>query len=102
MLDIDFVSFGIVAPHPSIDFYNIVKKKKWFTTPSKDWVGMDPYAEAIVDFPNISHEKLIELVRWSYKEYYLRPSYIWKRLKNLKNLSELFENIKIAFRLFIR
>jgi radical SAM superfamily enzyme YgiQ (UPF0313 family) len=102
LLDIDFVSFGVVAPHPSVDFYKIVKKNKWFVTPSKDWVGVDPYMEAIVDFPDISHEKLEKLVRWSYREYYLRPHYIFKRLKNLKSFHELFEDIKVAFRLFIR
>lgn len=102
ILDIDFVSFGIVAPHPAIDFYKIVKKNRWFSTKSNDWVGIDPYNQGIIDFPNISHEKLEELVRWSYKTYYLRPHYILKRLRNLQSPREFVENIKIAFRLFIR
>jgi radical SAM superfamily enzyme YgiQ (UPF0313 family) len=100
-LDINFVSFGVVAPHPAIDFYKIVKKNKWFATSSRDWVGVDPYNEAIVDFPDMSHDKLVKLVKWSYRAYYLRPSYIWKRIKSLKSLSELLEDIKIAFRLFV-
>jgi len=102
MLDIDFVSFGIVAPHPSIEFYKTVKKNKWFTTPSKDWEGVDPYSQGIVDFPEISHERLEMLVKWSYRAYYLRPYYIIKRLRNLKSFKELFEDIKIAFKLFFR
>lgn len=101
-LDIDFVSFGVVAPHPSIDFYKIVKENGWFATPSKDWVGVDPYTEAIVNFPDMPHERLEKLVRWCYKEYYLRPSYILKRLKKVRSLNELFKNMGIAFRLFIR
>ncbi|OGI12542.1 hypothetical protein A3K64_01395 [Candidatus Micrarchaeota archaeon RBG_16_36_9] len=101
-LDIDFVSFGVVAPHPSIDFYKIVKKNKWFVTPSKDWIGIDPYAQGIVDFPNIKHEKLEQLVKWSYRSYYLRPHYIIKRLRNLKSFHEFVEDVKVAFNLFVR
>lgn len=101
-LDIAFVSFGIVAPHPAIDFYKIVKKNKWFVTPSKDWVGIDPYAQGIVNFPGMSHQKLEELVKWSYRAYYLRPHYILKRIRNLKSFKEFFEDFKIALRLFIR
>ena len=101
-LNIDFVSFGIVAPHPSIEFYNIVKKNKWFTTKSRDWEGVDPYSEGIVDFPNMTHERLEMLVKWSYRAYYLRPQYIYRRLKNLKSFRELFEDAKIAFKLFFR
>ena len=102
MLDIDFVSFGIVAPHPSLEFYKIVKKNKWFVTESKDWEGVDPYNQGIVDFPEMSHEELELLVKWSYRSYYLRPYYIYKRIKNLRSLRELVEDTKIAFKLFVR
>jgi len=101
-LDIDFVSFGIVAPHPAIEFYKVVKKNNWFTTPSNDWEGVDPYNEGIVNFPGMPHEKLEMLVKWSYRTYYLRPYYIFKRLRNLRSFNEFFEDIKIAFKLFIR
>ena len=86
----------------SIEFYNIVKKNKWFTTKSRDWEGVDPYSEGIVDFPNMTHERLEMLVKWSYRAYYLRPQYIYRRLKNLKSFRELFEDAKIAFKLFFR
>ncbi|MBN2203310.1 MAG: radical SAM protein [Candidatus Aenigmarchaeota archaeon] len=102
MLDIDFVSFGIVAPHPSLEFYKIVKKNKWFTTKSGDWEGIDPYNTGIVDFPEMTHEQLEYLVKWCYRVYYLRPYYIFKRLRNLKSVRELFEDAKIAFKLFFR
>jgi anaerobic magnesium-protoporphyrin IX monomethyl ester cyclase len=102
MLDIDFVSFGVVAPHPSVDFYKIVKKNKWFATKSRDWEGIDPYAQGIIDFPGMKHQRFEELVKWSYREYYLRPSYIMKRIRKLSSPREFFEDLKIAFKLFFR
>jgi anaerobic magnesium-protoporphyrin IX monomethyl ester cyclase len=100
-LDINFVSFGIVAPHPALDFYKIVKKNKWFTTASNDWVGVDPYSQGIVDYPEMTHEQLEKLVRWSYRTYYLRPYYIYQRLVSIRSFRELLEDTKIAFKLFV-
>lgn len=102
MLDIDYVSFGIVVPHPATEFYKIIRGKGWFATQSKDFEPIDPYVEAIVDFPEISHEKLQKLVRWCYRAYYLSPTYIWKRLKNLRTFKEFLENIRAAWNLFVR
>ncbi len=99
-IDVDFVSFGIVIPHPQTEIYKIVKKNKWFATETKDFEPVDPYRRATVDFPNLSHEELQELVRWAYRSYYLRPSYIIKRLSKIKSLSALVENIKTAWNLF--
>jgi radical SAM superfamily enzyme YgiQ (UPF0313 family) len=99
-LDVDFVSFGIVIPHPQTEFYKIVKKNKWFATRSGDFEPVDPYKVATVDFPKLSHKELQNLVKWSYRSYYLRPSYILKRLKKIKTFQSLLENVKTAWNLF--
>jgi hypothetical protein len=102
MLDVDFVSFGVAVPHPAVDFYKTVKRRGWFATKSKDFEPIDPYKEAIVDFPGMCHGKLRKLVRWCYRAYYLRSCYVWKRLKKMRNLRELTENLRAAWNLFIR
>lgn len=99
-LDVDFVSFGVVIPHPQTEFYRIIKANKWFATDSGDFEPVDPYKTATVDFPNLSHEDLQRLVKWAYFNYYLRPDYIFKRLKKIKSLQSLIENIKTAWNLF--
>jgi len=97
-LDIDFVSFGIVTPHPMTEYYKAVKANKWMTTP--DWVGTDPYKNGIMNLPYLSQKKLDELIRWCYRSYYLRPRYIIKRISRLRSFGELIEDIKAAIRLF--
>jgi radical SAM superfamily enzyme YgiQ (UPF0313 family) len=101
-LDINYVSFGIVTPHPATDFYYMVEKEGWFGTKSKDWVGTDTYSEGIVDFPNMNHEELKKWVSWCYKEYYLRPSYIFKRLISTKSFRQLMEQATTAKNLMFR
>lgn len=100
MLNIDWVSFSVVIPHPGTDFYKIVKLLGWFATKSKDFEPVDPYQQATVNFPNMSHEELHKWVRWCYKEYYMRPQYFWKRLSKIRSWREFKEVVKIAWRLF--
>lgn len=102
MLDIEFVSFGVVIPHPGTEFYKTVKEQGWFATFSKDFEPVDPYVDAIVDFPDMSHERLKKLVKWCYRAHYLRVTYILKKLAKIRGFNELIENIKSAWNLFIR
>jgi radical SAM superfamily enzyme YgiQ (UPF0313 family) len=99
-LSIDYISFGITIPHPYTEFYKTVKENKWFATQSGDFEPVDPYKQGTVNFPNLDHKKLMELVSWAYKDYYLRPSYIWNSLIKTESLGEFWEKVKITLRLF--
>ena len=99
-LDLIWVNFGVAIPHPNTDFYKIIKKNKWFGTKSRDYVPVDPYRDATVNLPNLSSKDYKRLVRWAYRSYFLRPSYLWKKLKDIKSFRELKENLKSAWKLF--
>lgn len=99
-LNIDWVSFDVTIPHPQTEFYKIVKQNRWFGTESNDYTPVDPMRRATVDFPNLKHEKLESLVKWAYREYYLRPQYIWKRLSKIRNFQDFKELVQTARRLF--
>jgi radical SAM superfamily enzyme YgiQ (UPF0313 family)/ribosomal protein S8 len=99
-LNIDWVSFDVTIPHPQTEFYKMVKQNRWFGTDSKDYTPVDPMRRATVDFPKLRHEKLESLVKWAYREYYLRPQYIWKRLSKIRNFQDFKELVQTARRLF--
>jgi anaerobic magnesium-protoporphyrin IX monomethyl ester cyclase len=99
-LNIDWVSFDVTIPHRNTEFYNIVKKNKWFATKSKDFEPVDVIRDATVNFPNLNHEKLREMVKWAYRDYYLRPQYIWKRLSKVRDLQDFKELVRTSWRLF--
>ena len=94
-LDVETVSFSIVIPHPMTEFYRIVKKEGWFATKNKDFKPADPYREGIVNFPEMSHEELEKMVRWAYRSFYLRPSYILKKLRKIKSPREFLEHAEL-------
>jgi radical SAM superfamily enzyme YgiQ (UPF0313 family) len=99
-LNIEWVSFDVTIPHPNTEFYKIVKNNNWFATKSKDFEPVDVIREATVNFPNLNHDKLRELVKWAYREYYLRPQYIWKRLSKVRGFQDFKELVQTAWRLF--
>jgi len=98
-LDVDYVSFGVVTPHPGTEFYKTVKSKGWFATKTKDFEPVDPTRQAIISLPNMDSKKLQELVRWAYRRHYLRTAYVVKRLRRIKSLRELKENVSAATKL---
>ena len=98
-LDVRFVSFAVAIPHPNTEYYNIVKKNKWFATKSKDFEPVDPTKQVIISLPNMNAKKLQELVSTAYRSYYFRPSYILKTLRRTTSLRALKENAGVAWRL---
>lgn len=100
MLDIDWVSFSVVIPHPKTEFYKKIRKKGWFATDSQDFEPVDTYKQSTVNFPNLSHEELEKWVKWCYKSYYLRPKYIWLRISRIRSFNEFIELMNTTMRLF--
>ncbi len=98
-LDIDYVSFSVVIPHPQTEYYKEIKSGKWFGTKSKDFEAADPIKQATIELPFISQKKLQKMVKWAYRSYYLRPGYMWKMLKKIKNFREFKESLKTLLNL---
>jgi len=93
-MDLDIVTFGVTLPHPGTEFYQICKKNKWFVTKTKDYEPADPLEEGIVSYPNgLSNKDYARLVRWCYRRFYIRPSFIWKRLKKIRSLRRFKEEL---------
>jgi len=90
-IDPDFVHFSITTPFPSTDLYKmgleegILKNDYWrefAKNPTKDFIP-----ELWIE--NLTKEKLIELLTLAYKSFYIRPSYVIKRMLRIKSLEEL-------------
>jgi len=102
-MDLDYVSFAIVLPHPETEFYKTCKKNKWFATGTEDYTPASPLEEGTVSFPNgLSNKDYERLLKWCYRRIYLRPSFIWSRLKNIRNLKQLKEDLRTAWNLVLK
>lgn len=94
-LDPDFVQFSITTPYPGTELYSLAVGEGYVPEKWDEYVYADLKS---VDNPGFKTETLgrEELGEWNKKAYtsfYLRWSYVWKRLRKMTSLGELKTNI---------
>jgi len=93
----DLVMFGVCTPFPGTEFHDIAMKNNWIKT--GDYVPVDPLTQSIIEYPNLSDKEMKELLKNANKKFYLRLSYIIRKLSQVSSFSEMKENIKSLRRL---
>lgn len=81
-LDIDFVQFSVAQPYPGTEFYDFLESKGYLRFKEwQDYLDSEGRITPIFEYPNLSREDMCYWLRQAYKEYYLRPRYIAKALR---------------------
>ncbi len=77
-LNPDSVGFYVATPYPGTPMYEQVKANGWLRD-----TDFDHYDTALPTFetPSLSMEKIREIRKNAYKQFYLRPSYVFKMLR---------------------
>jgi len=101
-LPLDFAQFSITVPYPGTDLYSLYLKQgmgsvNWdnFT-----YASLTSASAPVFETPSLSKADLQKWNKRAYKEYYLRPSYIWGRLKKTRSPVGLQANIR-GFKMFL-
>ena len=94
-LPLDFAQFSITTPYPGTDLYNLYLKQG---VSDKNWDNFTYANLRAVSAPAFKPGSLSkdDLKKWNataYKEFYLRASYIWGRLKQSRSPGNLKTNI---------
>jgi len=97
----DYVHITITMPFPATDLYflalqkGIIKKDVWLEfakNPSLDFVPP-------IWKENLTKEELHDLIKKAYKEFYFRPTYLFKRILSLRSFGELKRKAKAGLSL---
>tara|TARA_B100000579_G_scaffold130123_1_gene105053 strand:+ start:3788 stop:5371 length:1584 start_codon:yes stop_codon:yes gene_type:complete len=93
-LDPDYAQFGIVCPFPGTQLYKEIKQGKWgkFLTENFEDYNMWQPTWLPDGYQNINQLK--EMEKLAYTKFYLRPKYVFGRIKSIKS----FEDIKRYFK----
>lgn len=91
----DFVTMGVAQPLPGTKFYDYLKQNNMLLT--NDWSKYDPVQKPVYQYPYLSSEEILEATRSGYRQFYLRPSYIFKKALEIRSLHDL----KYGFKNFI-
>ena len=101
-LDLDNATFFITTPYPGTDLYNIALEKG-FISPRTHYEDFAPItdSEPIVVQNNLSAKELVKLRKNAFNQFYLRPKYIIRKLRQIDSwdsIKSLMEGILIFLR----
>jgi len=86
-LDTTFITLGIAVPTPGTDFYRYVEENNYLNT--KDWSLYDPMKKPVFGYPGLSADEIEYYSKYGLRQFYLRPKYIFNRLRSIRNISEM-------------
>lgn len=81
-LPVDLALFHVAAPYPGTPFFFEVVKNNWFR-PGTRWEQVDMDKGTVLDYPNLSAERLMYWQKRAFREWALRPGPILTYLKFL-------------------
>ena len=81
-LPLDIALFHVAAPYPGTPFFFEVVENEWFR-PGTRWENVDMDEGTVLDYPNLSAERLLYLQKRAFREWALRPGPILTYLKML-------------------
>ena len=94
-IDPDFVQFSTTTPYPGTELYSLAVEEGYVPKKWEEYMYADLKS---VDNPGfgtktLSGEELREWNKKAYTSFYLRWSYVWKRLRKMKSLGDLKTNV---------
>ena len=81
-LPLDIALFHVAAPYPGTPFFFEVVENKWFRAGTR-WEQVDMDKGTVLDYPNISAERLLYWQKRAFREWAFRPGPIFTYLKML-------------------
>jgi anaerobic magnesium-protoporphyrin IX monomethyl ester cyclase len=81
-LPLDIALFHVAAPYPGTPFFFEVVKNGWFR-PGTRWEQVDMDKGTVLDYPDLSAERLLYWQKRAFREWALRPGPAWTYLKML-------------------
>jgi len=85
----DFVVYNITTPFPGSEMFAWAEGNGHLLT--RDWEKYD-LATAVLDLPTVGHETVRRAYRAAYRGFYLRPSYVARRLLGTRSWQDIKMN----------
>lgn len=98
-LKFDFAQFAITTPFPGTQLYELYLRNKKCRASWDDFFyeGAGSKVTPVFESDKLSRVDLQHWVRRAYREFYLRPSYLWQRIRQSSSIGDL----KVNFRGFL-
>lgn len=100
-LELDYATSFITTPYPGTDLYKIALENGYITEHTK-WEDFAPLTKNIPPLVqnNLTKEELLKWQRRAFREFYLRPMFILKKLLQIRSLQDIKSTLE-GIRIFI-
>jgi radical SAM superfamily enzyme YgiQ (UPF0313 family) len=93
-LPLDTIQISGIATYPGTDFYRWAQKRNYIVANNwKDWVDDNLEQKTLLNYPQMSKQKIDFYIDKGLKEFYLRPSQMLKMLFSIRS----FDDVKRKF-----
>jgi anaerobic magnesium-protoporphyrin IX monomethyl ester cyclase len=95
-LKVDFAQFSVTTPFPGTELYDIYMRNRQgsISWDSFVYAGTDNPTTPVFESDKLSREDLKTWLRRAYRDFYLRPAYLWQRLRRCTSWPEIRMNVK--------
>ena len=95
-LKVDFAQFSVTTPFPGTELYDIYMRDRKENIAWEKFVyaGTDNPATPVFESDKLSRQDLQSWTSRAYREFYLRPAYVWQRLRRCTSWGEIKMNFK--------
>lgn len=98
-LNTDTAQFFPLMIYPGTEAYDWAKKEGLITVQNFDeWLTPEGLHNTVVGTHDLSPQEIVDFCNYARREYYLRPAYLWVKLRSIiKHPAELRRTIKAFF-----
>lgn len=103
-LPCDYAEFSITIPYPGTELYQVALDKNIITHDYWLEFAKNPQPNFVIPqlIENICNkDDLIRIQDIAMRKFYLRPKYIYQRLKKVSSMKELIDKFKMAWSIFV-
>ncbi|MDP3947388.1 MAG: radical SAM protein [bacterium] len=95
-LKLDFAQFAITTPYPGTKLYDLYLEGRRDDVPWENFVyeGAGRSVTPVFETDGLSRAELQHWMKRAYRTFYLRPSYLWQRIRQINSPGDLRVNLK--------
>ncbi|OGO19869.1 MAG: hypothetical protein A2144_04695 [Chloroflexi bacterium RBG_16_50_9] len=95
-LKLDFAQFSVTTPFPATELYELYIQEHHENIPWENFIysGTDNPQTPVFESRYLSRDDLRWWTQRAYREFYLRPAYVWQRLRRCTSFGEVKMNLK--------
>jgi len=100
-LDVETIQVSVAHAYPGTEFYDYAKENGFILIEGAQMVDDGGHQVAMIEYPGLPRDYVMEMVHRFYDEYYFRPKAIWRIVRKAAFNSEERKRLYVEARQFL-